>query len=313
MGQHQIPQEISSYEFRLVGSMTLKQFSKMAVGVIIAALVYTSHLPGPIRLFLAATPVIASAAFAFVPVNGRPLESWLLIFFHRVYSPTIYLWKKTPGIINLDVFSHQARHARFFQKVNIRGKSQKAKEFIASLPKHHLENPIKQQNSTPINIPKEPPGAAQVSPVAKTGAAVSPTPPTSGPNSGVSSWDQLMKIWQDHPEEKKAEEAKFMSQALPATPTQPNIISGLIADNENHGIEGAIVEIQDAESNPVRAMRTNGLGQFQTATPLPNGDYLIVTEKEPYQFDIMKIVAKGQIISPLKIVAKQNQPAHERY
>ena len=305
IGQHQIPQEISSYEFRLVGSMTLKQFSKVAAGVIVAALFYASHLPGFIRFFIATISIGAAAAFAFMPINGRPLEIWLFIFFRRVYSPTIYLWKKTSGIINLDAFSHQARHARFFHKVSIQGKSQKAKEFITSLPQNHppaAEITNQAPNSQPE--PEKPSGLPAT-------ASKQPLPdnqPSSNSKDQVSSWDQLMQIWQQQPKnEKAATQAQFVDQALPATPTQPNIISGLVTDDENNSIEGAIVEIQDAEGNPVRAMRTNGLGQFQTATPLPNGDYLVVTEKDPYQFAIMKIVAKGQIIAPLKIIAKAIQ------
>ena len=298
MGQHQIPQEISSYEFRLVGSMTLKQFSKMAAGVIVAALFYTSHLPGSIRFFTATTSVGIASAFAFMPINGRSLEKWLLIFFNRIYSPTIYLWQKTPGVMNLDAFSHQARHARFFQRVSISAKSQKAKEFITSLPKTKTGGQAVKTNQGLPTIPST--AGKQASPAGGI--------PQPSPNGQVSSWDQLMQIWQQQPKNKEgATQAQFIDQALPATPTQPNIISGLVADSEGNGVEGAIVEIQDAESNPVRAMRTNGLGQFQTATPLPNGNYLIVTEKEPYRFDIMKIIAKGQIIAPLKIVAKEIQ------
>ncbi len=85
----------------------------------------------------------------------------------------------------------------------------------------------------------------------------------------------------------------------------PNIVNGVVLDDQGKIVEGAIVEIQNQEGNPIRAMRTNPLGQFQTATPLPNGYYLVLVEKEPYQFDIIKIEAGGKIIPPLKISAKK--------
>ena len=44
MEQHPIPQQISSYEFKLVGEMTLKQFGKAAGGIILALIVNSSHL-----------------------------------------------------------------------------------------------------------------------------------------------------------------------------------------------------------------------------------------------------------------------------
>ena len=46
MAQHPIPQQISSYEFKLVGEMTLKQFLKAAAGVIIALLINSTKLKG---------------------------------------------------------------------------------------------------------------------------------------------------------------------------------------------------------------------------------------------------------------------------
>ena len=44
MEQHPIPQQISSYEFKLVGEMTLKQFLKAAGGVVLALLINSSKI-----------------------------------------------------------------------------------------------------------------------------------------------------------------------------------------------------------------------------------------------------------------------------
>ena len=44
MEQHPIPQQISSYEFKLVGEMTLKQFAKAAGGIIIALVINSAPL-----------------------------------------------------------------------------------------------------------------------------------------------------------------------------------------------------------------------------------------------------------------------------
>ena len=42
--QHPIPQQISSYQFRLVGDMTLKQFFQLAGGALVSLLFYASPL-----------------------------------------------------------------------------------------------------------------------------------------------------------------------------------------------------------------------------------------------------------------------------
>lgn len=44
MEQHPIPQQISSYEFKLVGEMTLKQFLKAAGGIVLALLFNSTKL-----------------------------------------------------------------------------------------------------------------------------------------------------------------------------------------------------------------------------------------------------------------------------
>jgi hypothetical protein len=301
--QHQIPQEISSYEFRLVGNMTLKQFLKMAAGVLVAALFYTSHLNTFFKFVGILISVATGFAFAFLPVNERPLESWILNFFKRIYSPTIYLWKKSKAKANIAALAQQAKRAKFFEKVEVVDKQKTMEEFVESLPEEPvIQQPAVKKTTTiyqtqPAAVPppietKEPVIESQPEPISP--------PPEEGP-----SWEQIMSLWEQEKKKGTTREAEFIKTHLPATPTTPNIISGLVADENGNEIEGAIVEIQDLEGNPVRAMRTNGLGQFQTATPLAKGEYLIVVEKEPYQFDIMKLAAKGEIIAPVEIKAKR--------
>lgn len=95
MEQHPIPQQISSYQFKLVGDMTLKQFFQVAGGVIVSLIFYSTPLhpiiKWPIILFSAGL----GAAMAFLPFQERPLEKWIIAFFRSIYSPTLYTWRKT--------------------------------------------------------------------------------------------------------------------------------------------------------------------------------------------------------------------------
>ncbi len=95
MEQHPIPQQISSYQFKLVGDMTLKQFFQVAGGVIVSLIFYSTPLhpfiKWPFILFSAGM----GAALAFLPFEERPLERWIFAFFRSIYSPTLYFWKKT--------------------------------------------------------------------------------------------------------------------------------------------------------------------------------------------------------------------------
>ena len=91
---------------------------------------------------------------------------------------------------------------------------------------------------------------------------------------------------------------------IPAPPTQPNILVGMVLDKKGELVEGAILEIRNSQGVPVRALKTNQLGQFTIATPLENGVYEIETEKKGLKFDIIKVEVKGEIIKPIEIRAK---------
>jgi len=84
----------------------------------------------------------------------------------------------------------------------------------------------------------------------------------------------------------------------------PNIIVGYVHTPNKKIIDGAIIEIRDPQGIPVRALKTNQLGQFQTATPLSNGSYEIELEKEGYTFDIIKVNFEGKTIPPIEIISK---------
>src|SRR6266404_3024588 len=92
--QHPVPQNISSYQFHLVGDMTLKQFLELAAGVVVGVILYATGLPGIIKWPLIGISVIFGAALAFVPLEERPLEQWVVAFFRSVYSPTLFHWEK---------------------------------------------------------------------------------------------------------------------------------------------------------------------------------------------------------------------------
>ena len=94
MQQHPVPQHIASYEFRLVGDMTLKQFGLLASGCFVALIFYASNLPTYFKWPLVVFFVALGGAMAFVPVEERPLHQWLVAFFKAVYSPTQFLWEK---------------------------------------------------------------------------------------------------------------------------------------------------------------------------------------------------------------------------
>jgi len=93
--QHPIPQDVTGYRFRLVGDMTLKQFAELAGGLVLALVFWSSPLPFFFKYPLAALAAVLGAGMAFVPINGRPFEQWIIAFIRSIYSPTVFIWNKS--------------------------------------------------------------------------------------------------------------------------------------------------------------------------------------------------------------------------
>lgn len=108
----------------------------------------------------------------------------------------------------------------------------------------------------------------------------------SSPTTGVKVMDHLPK-----------------TQRMVSLSDQPNIISGMVASEKGAPIDGVIVLIKDKAGNSIRALKTNSVGQFIVATPLPNGTYYVELEKQGYHFNTLEVTLSGQVLSPLEIPA----------
>jgi hypothetical protein len=285
MEQHPIPQQITSYEFKLVGDMTLKQFGKAAGGVIIALLINSSKLVFFVKWPLIFIFAAGGLALAFVPFQDRPLETWLMSFIKSIYSPTIYTYKKESPENWLEIdLSKQLKSDEEEEVIVPIKEDKKVKEFINSLPSIGREKEETREETIEI---KE-----------KT----------------LKPKEEII--------EKKEEEAKpvnlelkkeklgatgevvFGEIPMPDIPDLPNLVVGMVLDQNHKIVEGAIIEIQDKDGNPSRVLKTNKLGQFKTLTQLTSGKYLVVTEKEGFEFDRVEINLQGKIVEPIKILAK---------
>lgn len=86
----------------------------------------------------------------------------------------------------------------------------------------------------------------------------------------------------------------------------PNLIAGAIKDSQKKILPNIILTISDKSGLPVRALKTNKLGQFSAATPLPNGVYHLEVEDpmKRYVFDVAEITLSGKVFLPIEIIAK---------
>lgn len=96
---------------------------------------------------------------------------------------------------------------------------------------------------------------------------------------------------------------------LPTTPEFPNLVTGIIKDPRGNPLPNILVEVKDNDGNPVRAFKTNALGQFASATPLTNGIYTIEFDdsKGENKFDIIEFTANGDVILPIEIISNDTR------
>ena len=308
MEQHPIPQQISSYQFKLVGDMTLTQFGKAAGGIVIAVLINTSKLVFFIKYPLMFIFGVGGLALAFVPFEDRPLETWIMSFIRSIYSPTMFVWKKTRAVNWLDLDNTKNIDSdKEDEDIEIPIKDEnKIREFIQSLPSFKRESKKeKEEKAGTTNIEE------------------------------MNNLKRVAKEMEESEEEKKKKKAKIVAKKtsdkengesvsinkrekltatgmaefggipMPDTPTEPNVLSGMVIGPSDEIIEKAIVEVRDKNDNPVRVFKTNALGQFKTATPLLSGNYLVMTEKTGFEFDRVNVALEGEILEPIKIRAKR--------
>lgn len=334
MEQHPIPQQISSYQFKLVGDMTLKQFFQIAGGVLIGLLFYSTPLhpliKWPIILFF----VLLGVALAFLPLEERPLERWIIAFFRSIYSPTLYLWKKTDKQISFfteDTSVNSPTLSNTVQTdVNSKKLEETEKDFLAKIGSlWNISHTSQQQNSTnqPINTTMPSNVNATIATPATNEPGTQSTPPSlpkpvdvpvNNPTVVTKVAPRLVVEEAVKPKNVVVEEkinlkpienkpittnlAEFsLDAAPPAPPESANTVVGQIIDQDRKIIEGAIMEIRDENGKPVRALKSNKAGHFIIVTPLFNGKYEISTEKDGYKFEPVSFEAKGEIIPPIAV------------
>ncbi len=331
MEQHPIPTNVSSYQFKLVGDMTLKQFFQLAGGILVAIIFYSSPLLGIIKWPLAILSALLGVGLAFLPLEERPLEKWIFAFFRAIYSPTLFAWRR--GVDTSKIFQDEPAQvstpqqdavlkdylAKNTQTPSALGNLEKAETGFLnklsglvnnlSVPTPKIpepqtppaqKNPEPQELKVPVSIPT--PVQTNVPHMVveeKPSEESSQNPALSGPVSQVMAGTEMISTHQ----------AMFsVDAAPPSPPTYPNVVVGQIVDQDRRIVEGAIMEIRDSAGRPIRALRSNKVGHFITVTQLDSGHYEIITDKDGYEFTPVSFDATGSLIPPILVQGKRLSP-----
>lgn len=409
MENHPIPQDITGFQFKLIGNMTVRQFAYLAVGVVLAWICYALPLSLLIRLPFALIFGLSGVAFAFLPIEGRPMDTMISNFVKALLNPTQFIYIKTggefysPPIVKTN---HTSSTTQRQQATALSG--DRLKNFLDSLPKRP-KNKLDEKEMVFFQ------SLANISSTKLASvASVSPgyTPPHIFSAAPVKTSDLKKREAEQKPEEKKetqanepvnsqeeanqdvllgkasvleqelqkakeeekqkaqgsvdfqaahqkvlelenllndtvAQKKQLESQILslqkkldmqgkkiyspsiavpereptenirsipksmgkgvgiPNAPEYPNVITGIIKDPRSNPLANILVEVKDSDGNPVRAFKTNAIGQFASATPLINGTYTIEFEdpKGANKFDTIQFVAEGNIILPVEVIS----------
>ncbi len=317
---HPIPQNVTSFQFHLVGDMTLKQFGYLAVGVGIAYVTFV--------FFIASSPFIAwpiviissllGTAFAFLPIADRPLDYWLVAYLKAVYSPTKRSWNKN-GKTYLQESTFQNRLNIFLPPVQSAPPPIHQPFVSPAMPSKPVNLPTPEELKSSVDLAKQ--AQDLQSKIVDEERKLNQLTTTDEINSIL---QNLQKLVSDASQIKNQlsintgtppapiEKAKVKIVApIRAKQTQiiltslPNVINGIITDSTNNYLEGVVVVIYDKAGLPVRALKTNKLGQFSGSTPLPNGSYTIELEKDNLLFDVLQIDLEGKVLPAVAISAKK--------
>lgn len=306
--------------------MTLKQFFQIAAGALISLLIYSLPLMGIIKWPLIIVFTLLGIALAFLPFQDRPLERWILAFFRSVYSPTLFTLDKS--IAPKNFFQEETLIPQ--EQIIYPGGEVKLQEYLSSSPADKLSGGLEkiensffsrlsslfstnqaaspsspapaapQINKQPFTVPAQQPVAIPRTPpklvLEETAPGKEPEPtitvsaaPSATPAPGMTAQKGV----------------QFSIDAAPPNPPMnPNTLTGQVIDADRRIIEGAILEVRDSAGRPVRALKSNRLGHFMVVTPLQNGRYEIITDKEGFEFEPVAFDVTGTIIPPIAISGK---------
>ncbi len=348
MEAHPIPQNVTSFQFKLVGDMTLKQFTYLATGATIA---YFTFVLLAARFPILAWPIIfissvTGASFAFLPIADRPLDHWMKAFLKAVYGPTKRVWTRD-GHIYTDEPLFKTRLSLFLSsQVGITPSQSLTPMITPSIqhlpprqviqprldqgqPKEGLPSP--EELSDTVKLAREAQNLQQkIIQTEKDLAQIKAASEAPGAqtevyteqlNTLLNNLQRLIKETTDV-QTKMAQKAPLPHLAMETPKIQvvtpplrpklqliltnfPNVINGITFDLEGNYLPDVVVVVRDKAGLPVRALKTNKLGQFTGATPLPNGTYTVELEKDSFVFDMLKIELNGNILPAIDITAKK--------
>lgn len=271
MDQHPIPRQITTFEFKLIGFLTIKQFIYLVIFVGIGLAVY-GLVPIPfLNIVLGVLTGSIGLAFAFIPINDRPMEVWIRNLIKRLTSPTQYSFQK------------HNKPVSFLQNTNIGADPSQVASHIDSQNK--LNNYLVSKNS---------------------GVSTSTTKKQAINDMLINPLSFLTKKKSGQKQSNNQKAAENQPQAV-KPPKQP-FLTGTVKNHNLTPLGGMLIYVKKGpESETLRILKSNLHGIFQSYNPIPSGDYFFETKdpKQGYFFDTIKVRLENSDNKPIEIHSKE--------
>lgn len=307
MDNHPIPQNVTGFQFKLIGSMTIKQFAYLAGGSIFAFFFFSLPFPFILKFPAALFAFILGFALAFLPIDGRPMDHLLLYFLKALFTPNQYVYQKEgeeekplpKDLPNNSQEKEETEEERkeLVQETQLLTQELEEAKVHPTSSTHEKVLELEEQLREVLRQRQELERQIQVLNQKlsdRTEPSVDvPTPIGSGPTASSSKTAHVPKA------------PPFDPGPTGIGTDVPNLIAGVVKDPRGNVLPNILVEVKDKEGNPVRAFKTNGLGQFTSTMPLANGTYTLIFEdpRGAHKFDSLEVTANGEIMSPVEAIS----------
>ncbi|MEN9328794.1 MAG: gwa2 protein [Candidatus Parcubacteria bacterium] len=297
MEQHPIPRQITTFEFKLIGFMTLHQFLYLLAFIPPAFIVY-KLFPIPILNVILALLIFGiGAVMAFIPYQDRPLDQWIKNLWKRLNSPTQYTYHKhnPPFYLIQNLYFVTDPH-KVLAHIESR---EKLAAYLATTQKQEAVDHRKKTMQSLLRKPSsqlatavQPKMAHPVVQVAAQAAAARQTTPAAPPVTRAPYVPQMAGTSVMPPPQPAAPPPNTPTIPPPVmTSTKHPFIIGTIKNNKKIPVPGILVYIKDSKGSSLRLLKTNPHGMFASFNPLATGDYTLEV-KDPngsYFFDTMNV------------------------
>lgn len=216
-------------------------------------------------------------AFAFLPVNDRPLDVWIRNFFKRLTSATQYLYHKNnqPLYFLKNLYFVTDPH-RIFAHIE-------AQEKLTSYLSTKSPSVVPTQKKQSIN------NLFQITSSTLSGKQTPSKQPKQQPSSEK----------QENPQQEQV-------SAPVSTPKKP-FFTGVIKNHRLIPIPGILIYVKDDKGNVLRLLKSNPHGVFATFNAIPPGEYQfeVKDSNNTYFFDTMKINVSSENPKPFELFSKE--------